>query len=238
MYKPKYLEVYGMKKLSIFLLLVTCFTSLTSCSDKINLSGNENTEAISYNGVWYPQEDFYCAEDDMIELGRVDGGGIAYGIGLEDIPKYIFIYGYDNSRCFIAEGCSVPTSGKITKVLVDPAIRGDKSKYLSTDDELAVVQDLVNLSGEEQTYAVDNYYSNGNSFYYVYNDSNVSCKANYGGYVAYTHGTWIYAPPENSTTHTDDAPNSVTIDAIAIEDEDLIDRICQTDIAKDISDVN
>jgi hypothetical protein len=208
---------------------------LTSCYKTIDLSGNENTEAIYYHGVEYYSKDFYCADDDTIPLGRVEGGATAYSIGSDETPKYILISGYDNSRCFIADGYSVPTSGKVTKILVDPGIRGDNSKYLSTDDELAMVEELTHLSGEEQTFAVDNYYIDGNYFYYVYNNSNVSCSDNYGGYIAYTNGTWIYAPPENKPTHTDDGVHSITIDAIAIEDEELIDRMCQTDIVKYIS---
>lgn len=198
---------------------------------KIELNGNEDTDIVFYNGTEYLSGLFYCADDDRRIIGRIDHGARVYTVGSDTSPQYLLIVGRDNSDTFIAEGASVPTSGKITKILIDPGIRSDNSQYLSSADEIAVIDEITNLSGEFQTFRVDNYYTNGNAFYYVYNNSNVSCNENYGGYIAFTEGKWIYAPPENRPVWTGEC-NGVTIEALVIDDEEIIEKMCRTDMVK------
>ncbi len=224
-----------MRKAYFMFLAAICLFCTSSCSGQLELYGNEDSEAISYNGTEYISEIFYCADDDRNFVGRIGRGAVVYAVGPDETPQFILISGRDNSGCFIAEGAKVPTGGKITKVLIDPGIRGDNSRYLSADEELAVIEELSALSGEQRMFHVDNYYTDGNAFFYVYNNSNVSCEENYGGYIAFTEGTWIYAPPENKPVWSGEQ-NEVSIEAMVIEDEALIDRICETDLRKYIVD--
>ena len=217
-------------KCKLFAMLTLCMFLFSSCTPVIDVNGNENSEVISYNGNEYRYEAFYFDDDELKLIGYIDNmfGAYVYSVGSDD---YIKIVGNDNSGFFIKNGSKVPVSGTVTKVLIDPSYRGSESKRLVSDDELAMINELVNLSGDTQTFYVDNYYTDGNSFYYVYNNSNVTCEDNYGGYIAFTDGTWIYAAPENKPVRTGEV-NAVTINAIIIDDEKLIEKICKTDLIK------
>ena len=219
-----------MRKL-LLLLVAMPLLFLSACTEQIELNGNENTDNICYNGIEYNSEIFYCADDDRKMIGRIESGATVYTVGSDKLAQYILIEGSDNSGTFIAEGSSVPTSGELTKILIDPGIRSDNSKSLSSTDEIAVINEITSLSGELQTFSVDNFFTYGNSFYYVYNNSNVSCEENYGGYIAFTDGKWIYAPAKNKPVWTGEV-NSVTIEAIIIDDEDIIEKMCSTDMVK------
>lgn len=217
-------------KLKWFIMLTLCLFLFSACTPVIDLNGNENSSVIFYNGEEYRNEAFLSAEDDRELIGYLDGkfGSSVYSVGS---GEYIEIVGDDNSGFFIKNGIDIPVSGTVTKVLVDPSYSGDKSLYLVSNDELTMIEELKNLSGETQTFEVDNYYTDGNTFYYVYDNSNVSCEDNYGGYVAFTDGKWIYAAAENKSTRTGEG-NAVTIEAITIDDPKLIEKMCKTDLTK------
>ena len=222
-----------MKKTAVFFFIIMCCAYLSSCTEQIELSGNENTELISYNGISYDGEYFYCADDDRKLIGHIENGARVYSIGRADPPQFILIVGRDNSGCFIAEGSFVPTTGTITKVLIDPGIRSNNSRYLSEDNELSVLSKITEITGEPQEFLIDNYYTDGNAFYYVYNDSDVSCKENYGGYIAYTNGKWIYSAPGENIEWKEN--NTALVTGIVIENDELIKKACKTDLLKNIS---
>lgn len=221
-----------MKKTIFFLLSIMLITSLASCSfsKKIDINGNENTEIINYNGIRYNSKYFDCADDDRTLIGHIENGANVYSIGNADPPEFIQIVGRDNSGCFIKEGSKIPTSGTITKALIDPSLRGNNTKYLSDDHELSMLEKITQLTGEPQKFSLDNYYTEGNAFYYVYNNSNVSYNENYGGYIAYKDGNWIYSAPGSEREPGEN--NAVTITGIVIEDDELIDEMCKTDLVK------
>lgn len=215
---------------SILFLVIGVFTS---CSE-LNLIGNEHSvEGIEYNDIFYTGDNFYYADSDLKKLGKADNGATVYAIGASDSPEYILIVGRDNSSCFIASDSFVPVSGTVTKALVDPSIRGDNSKQLCTEEELDILEELSKVSGDPQQFTIDNYFTDGNAFYYVYNNSGVSCEENYGGYVAYTDGKWIFASPEIGEYEWGEV-NSVKVTGIVIEDEALIEKMCKTDLTKHI----
>lgn len=219
-----------MKKSAVIFLMIICCICLTSCSKLLNISGNENSDYIKYNGILYNGAGFYAADDDLRLIGHIKNGADVYAVGNDKLPQFIIIHGSDNSGCFAAEGAYIPTSGRITKALIDPAIRGINSQYLSTDDELAMLEKITNLTGEPQEFLVDNYYTDGNAFYYIYNDSNVTCLDNYGGYIAYTDGKWIYSAPGESIERKEH--NTVLITGIVIEDEELINEIRESSLGE------
>lgn len=221
--------------ISIAAIIMICFSS---CTPVIDIKGNEDTDVIYYNGEKYESETFYCADDDRKLIGRLDKeahGALVYSINSDDSNKYILVVGSDNSGCFIKNGCSVPTSGTVTKILIDPGVRGDNSKYLSSQNELQMIEQLKEITGKTQEFTIDNYFTNGNAFYYVYDNSNVSCDNNYGGYIAYTDGNWIFTDSYHDNFRWL-GNNRVIVDAVIIEDEELIKKMCETDLTKYIYD--
>lgn len=219
-----------MKKSAVIFLMIICCICLTSCLRILNITGNENSDYIKYNGILYNGAGFYAADDDLRLIGHIKNGADVYAVGNDKLPQFIIIHGSDNSGCFAAEGAYIPTSGRITKALIDPVTRGTNSQYLSTADELAMLEKITNLTGEPQEFLVDNYGTDGNAFYYVYNDSNLTCSENYGGYVAYTDGKWIYSAPGESIERKEH--NTVLITGIVIEDEELINEIRESSLGK------
>lgn len=212
-----------MKKSAVIFLMTICCICLTSCSKLLNISGNENSDYVKYDGILYKGAGFYVV-DDLRLIGHIKDGADVYAVGNDKPPQFIIICGSDNSGCFAAECAYIPTSGRITKALIEPATIGTDPQYLSTNDELAMLAKITNLTGEPQEFLVDNYYTEGNEFYYVYNDSNVTCSDNYGGYIAYTDGKWIYSAPGESIERKEH--NTVLITGIVIEDEELINEMC------------
>lgn len=227
-----------MNKASLIWITAIIMICFSSCTPVIDIKGNENSDVIYYNGEEYESETFYCADDDRRLIGRLDKKAHrarVYSINTDNSDKYILLEGSDNSGCFIKNGCSVPTSGTVTKILIDPGVRGDNSKYLSSQNELKMIEQLKEITGKTQEFAIDNYFTDGNAFYYVYDNSNVSCKNNYGGYIAYTDGNWIFTDSDS-----DDfrwlGNNRVIVNAVIIEDEELIKKMCETDLTKYIYD--
>lgn len=219
-----------MKKSAVIFLMIICCICLTSCLRILNITGNENSDFIKYNGILYNGVAFYAADDDLRLIGHIKNGADVYAVGNDKPPQFIIIHGSDNSGCFVADGAYIPTSGRITKALIDPVTRGTNSQYLSTDDELAMLEKITNLTGEPQEFLVDNCGTDGNAFYYIYNDSNVACLDNYGGYIAYTDGKWIYSAPGESIERKEH--NTVLITGIVIEDEELINEIRESSLGK------
>ena len=155
-----------------------------------------------------------------------------YTVGNRNDPVYIVIDGSDNTGCYIKEGFSVPTSGTVTKVLVDPYVRGSNKKVVSKQEELNIVAELAAIEGEVQEFTVENYYTEGNAFYYVYDGSNVSTYQNYGGYIAYVNGCWIYSAPGMKIQIDQRVSNTAVVEAVIIKDPELLTGICKTDLVK------
>ena len=220
-----------MKRIIAFALFAICIFGLTSCGKLSGLVGNENAiEGITYNGIFYNACGFYCAESDKRFLGYADNGARVYCIGNKNDPDYIIIDGSDNTTAYVKEGVTVPTSGTVTKILIDPYVRGNNKLVLAKKEELDLIAQLTGIIGEVQEFTVENFYTNGNEFYYVYNESNVSIHENYGGYIAFVNGRWIYSAPKNKKERKEN--NTFIVAGVVIEDSDLISRICETDLVK------
>lgn len=223
------------KKIRIIIICSLCLFCLVYYlyhTRSAHINGDENCEFIRYNGAEYRYACFYCADDDRKYIGRANNGAAVYTVGPYEPPKFILVEGIDNSGCFSAQDAKVPTSGKVTKVLVDPGVRGDNSKYLSSEAELAVISKLSKVTGEAHEFEVHNYYTDGNAFYYVYDDSNVSCSENYGGYIALIDGKWIYSSPQERKKFKRIKDNTYKISGVVIEDEELISAFKKTDLVK------
>lgn len=222
-----------MKRMIAFALFVICIFGLTSCGKLSGLVGNENAvEGITYNGKSYKSCVIYCAESDKLFLGYADNGASVYCVGNKKDPVYLIIDGSDNTIAYVKEGETVPTSGIITKILIDPMVRGKNKYVLAKQEELDLIAQLTGISGEVQEFTVENIYTDGNEFYYVYNESNVSVYENYGGYIAFVNGNWIYSAPGSKKEQKEN--NTFIVAGIVIEDSDLITKILKTDLVKHI----
>lgn len=198
----------------------------------------ERAEVFDYNGRHYESEGYFAADDDMIFKGRseIDGSSV-YFLEDTDTPNYILIVGSDNSRHYLADGVSIDTSGEITKILIDPGIRATNNRVLTSKEDIEKVRILTAISGEEKKYFIKNYFTQGNSFYYEYNNCPVSVSENLGGYVALTEGEWIYVSPENYRKNRESkGNNSVIVTGVKITDSELIRWLKKSDLAKYIHD--
>ena len=95
-----------------------------------------------------------------------------------------------------------------------------------------IVAELAAIEGEVQEFTVENYYTEGNAFYYVYDGSNVSTYQNYGGYIAYVNGCWIYSAPGMKIQIDQRVSNTAVVEAVIIKDPELLTGICKTDLVK------
>ena len=221
-------------KRSLLLFAAVSSAFLCSCGAKTVVSGTENNESVIYNNVKYSSTVFYNADSDRTLLGKAETGADVYAVGKTDPPDFLLIEGSDNSGCFAAPGANVPTSGTVTKILIDPGVRADNSKSLCSKDEISMIKEITDLKGDLQQFTVHNYFTEGNAFYYEFNDSKVSCEKNYGGYICFADEKWIFVPPDaDNIVHLDN--NEVKVNGIIIEDSELIGRMCLTDLVKYIN---
>ena len=116
--------------------------------------------------------------------------------------------------------------GTVTKVLIDPGVRAINNRVITWKTAIERVMEITRLTGEESEYTIENIYTQGENFYFAYNDCVVTDANNLGGYVAFIDGDWIYASPENyramlKTVNRQEG-NMGTVYAVKISDEKLI----------------
>ena len=117
--------------------------------------------------------------------------------------------------------------GTVTKVLIDPGVRAINNRVITWKTAIERVMEITRLTGEESEYTIENIYTQGENFYFAYNDCVVTDANNLGGYVAFIDGDWIYASPENyramlKTVNRQEG-NMGTVYAVKISDEKLIE---------------
>lgn len=188
----------------------------------------ETAEFMRYNGKDYKSSYFMVADADRIHVGYAkETLGKVYFIGSRTSPDFIAIVGSDNTTHYAAEGCVPDYSGTVTKVLIDPGIRDTNNRVITWKSDIERVLEITSFTGEESEYSIDNIYTQGNSFFFAYNDCVVTDANNLGGYVALVDGEWIYASPENYRTMLNTVDhregNMGVVRAIKITDEKLID---------------
>jgi len=162
------------------------------------IPGEHAVEGFRYNGKYYGSSYFMVADADRIHVGYAkETRGKVYFIGNRTSPDYIAIVGSDNTTHYAAEGCVPDTSGTVTKVLVDPGIRKTNNLVLTRKPDIDQLLAITNLQGEEKAYTIENIHTQGNTFYFAYNDCPVVDSGNLGGYIVLVDGEWIYVVPEN-----------------------------------------
>jgi len=165
------------------------------------IPGEHAVEGFRYNGKYYGSSYFMVADADRIHVGYAkETRGKVYFIGSRTSPDYIAIVGSDNTTHYAAEGCTPDTAGTVTKVLVDPGIRATNNRVITRRQDIDRLLEIIRLQGEEKEYSIENIYTQGNMFYFAYNDCVVVTSDNLGGYIAIVDGDWIYVSPENYRT--------------------------------------
>lgn len=166
-----------------------------------DIPGENAVEGFRYNGINYRNSYFMVADADRIHVGYAkETKGKVYFIGSRTSPDYIAIVGSDNTTHYAAEGCAPDHSGTVTKVLIDPGIRKTNKLVITWKSDIDKLLAITNLQGEEKEYTIENIYTQGNDFYFAYNDCVVVTSDNLGGYIAIVDGDWIYVSPENYRT--------------------------------------
>ena len=193
-----------------------------------DIPGENAAEGFRYNGIDYHNSYFMVADADRIHVGYAkETRGKVYFIGNRTSPDYIAIVGSDNTTHYAAEGCVPDTSGTVTKVLVDPGIRAANNCAITRKQDIDKILGITSLQGEEKEYTIENIYTQGNTFYFAYNDCVVVAADNLGGYIALVDGDWIYTSPENYramlNTMNQRESNAGTVKGVRIEDEKMIE---------------
>ena len=184
---------------SIVVLVIGKIITMPKILDGI--PGENAVEGFRYNGINYRNSYFMVADADRIHVGYAkETQGQVYFIGSRTSPDYIAIVGSDNTTHYAAEGCTPDTAGTVTKVLVDPGIRATNNRVITRRQDIDRLLEIIRLQGEEKEYSIENIYTQGNMFYFAYNDCVVVTSDNLGGYIAIVDGDWIYVSPENYRT--------------------------------------
>lgn len=222
-----------------FLLLIIFTIILLFIIYKINnpiIYGIDDEDSLSfdYKGKEYCKSVYFVAEENLIYMGLSEiGHSDVYFIGNNESPDYIFISGDDDYGYFKANDCTIDVSGNITKILVDPACGVISNHSLSSKEEIDMIHDLTNIQGEEKEYFIENYYTQGNPFYYEYNNCPVASNNSLGGYVALVGDELVYISPKNlENAYHSSSNNSITAKGVAIKDKTLLDKILNSKLVK------
>ena len=149
-------------------------------------------EAFEYDGRRYLFEPFYRRRDKREQIGKTEDGDPVYIF--DGSTDFLEVQGSDNSATFIAEGCSIPVSGQVTGILVDPGLRGGRNIYLDAEKDLALLEELTALVGEPEPRTID--VNRGNDLFILYDDCNMSCPENFSGFLTAVEGGWLYVPSQ------------------------------------------
>ncbi len=148
-----------------------------------------------------------------------------YVIKENDIPVLLISYANydDNTRYYINPTYTIPVSGKITKIYIDPCGGSQNQKTIYSPEDIDFVERITKLDDTEKLYNIDNFYTCGNEFYLAFNNCPASTNKNIGGYIAYTDGKYIYFSPKNrSNMLINHENNSCEGYGIEITDKELL----------------
>lgn len=196
----------------------------------------EGSDSFSYNGRRYSSEEIYIADDDKVYMGVTkERRSSVYFIGDKDNPDIVEVCGSDNTRIYKAADYDIKVSGQITKVLINPAIRGTSNVTLQKRADFDMLNRLMSVKGNEDTYEVNNFYTEGNVFYLEFDGCPAAVAENKGGYIAKVGETWIYVSPENMKgIESIGDSNEARICGIEVTDDELIQWIETSEISNHI----
>lgn len=191
--------------------------------------------SLKYNNIEAEYCAFFTDFNDAVYIGRAEDRITDIYITSDgSMPNLFTLVGNDNTECYKRTDYEIPTSGEITKIFIDPAVRSSNENIIYNSHDISMVKQLTALDCEESLYHIDNYYVNGNLFYFAYNDCPVSIIDNLGGYIAYINGKWIYVNPENirNGSYYNYPSNSVDLLGIEITDSDIIEWLESSSVSE------
>lgn len=156
-------------------------------------------DSIEYKGVTAVKYDFFTDFNDAEYIGKSEDGDYeVYVTGDKDKPDLFTLQGDSETLCYKAEDYKIADSGEVTKVFVNPAVRGKNEYKVSEKDDLEMFEKLVSDTGNvTHTFHIKDIDKYGKKFYFAYENNPVSQEDNLGGYVAYTSADgWIYVNAE------------------------------------------
>lgn len=206
--------------ISIFLLL-TSYTVFNLIFPTIKgLEGYK--EIINYKGESLTYDSFFNDSSELEYLGRTEDKDFnVYGYKNNDY--LLTLVGADNTNSYKSDKITIPTSGDVTKVFLDPSIRNGENKVIKTLDEIEMFKKLISYEGEENNYDLNNLSTEGTEIYFAYNNCPVTNYNNLVGYIAYIDNSWILVSSENyRKLNKEEYSNKITLPGKEIKDNELI----------------
>lgn len=177
-----------------------------------------------FNDNYYRQEPFFGYYKKRFKIAEADNGAPIYAYGDKENPYFLEICGSDNSLCFI--GKSVPNSGNITGILVNPSVRGINIDYITSNNDIEIFTNLSNIKGKEQTFKTYTR-TKTKSYYFVYNNSHVTNEDNLGGTIIFADDKVLYVDLDNLEKYRYNENGSLNITGIVIEDNYIAEKLKQ-----------
>lgn len=181
----------------ILSIIVGCITIYNIISPRIKgLHGGRGV--INYKGQTGIMESFFPDFTEAKFLGRTEDKDFkVYGYGNGRNYNLVTLVGSDNTDSYNLGGFKIPTTGEVTKVFLDPGIRAGSNKVTKKQRDIEMFKKLADYKGEEDTWHIDNIYTDGAEICFAYNDCPVTTYENLVLYIAYVENSWIIVTPES-----------------------------------------
>ena len=174
------------------------------------------------NKYYVPSYCFYGCENAKKRIATDNQGYPIYVYGDKNNPIFIEVSGFGNSLQFIEYGKEVPTSGEITGIYIQRYI-GNKN-IIKSEDEIKTLKNLTFMKEKEEFFTIEPYETHC-KFYYLYNNSAVTCYENLGGLIVVRDDKVIYINEENwHEAETIDA-NYYKVKGIKIKDKEIAKKL-------------
>lgn len=155
-------------------------------------------EVIEYNGQSAIIDAFYSDFTEAEYLGRTEDKNFKVYAYRDGYNYNLFtLVGSDNTDCYKMEGFTIPTSGDVTKVFMDPAVRSNNNKVSKNQTDIEMFKELVSYHSDERIYHINNIFTEGTEIYFAYNSCPVATFDNLVVYIAYIDDNWIIVSPEH-----------------------------------------
>ena len=128
--------------------------------------------------------------------------------------------------CKLFQAKSVPNSGNITGILVNPSVRGNNIDYITSNNDIEIFTNLSNIKGKEQTFKTYTR-TKSKSYYFVYNNSHVTNEDNLGGTIIFADDKVLYVDLDNLEKYRYNENGSLNITGIVIEDNYIAEKLKQ-----------
>lgn len=181
--------------------------------------------AINYNGESAESCVFFTDFNEAEHLGYTEDKNFqVYAYKDDSNYKLFTLVGSDNTDCYKTESYVIPTSGEVTKVFIDPAVRSSNNEIITRQEDIEIFKRLVSYKMDEGTYHINNIYTEGTELYFAYDNCPVATYDNLVGYIAYIDNNWIIVSEEHyRNCNKREYSNEVDLLGSKIIDSELIE---------------